>query len=117
MKTPTATTSQVQLRASAAVAAAVLALLALFAGVAGALLWSALPADNQAAVASALAPQRSVLVVIALAIALGAAALAQPLLRRWLIAPRQLHDAAALLVPCVDVMALAATVLVTLALW
>ncbi|HOB93392.1 MAG TPA: 3'-5' exonuclease [Aquabacterium sp.] len=98
MTTPTATTSQVQLRASAAVVAAVLALLALFAGVAGALLWSALPADNEGAVASALAPQRSVLVVIALAIALGAAALAQPLLRRWLIAPRQLHDAAALLV-------------------
>lgn len=98
MTAPTTTAGQVQLRASAAVVAAVLGLLALFAGVAGMLLWQALPVDSQAAVAGALAPQRAVLVVTALAIALGAAALAQPLLRRWLIAPRQLHDAAALLV-------------------
>ena len=92
------TAAQAQLRASAAVVAGVLALLALFAGVAGALLWSAVPADVQATVATALAPKRAVLVVIALALALAAAALAQPLLRRWLIAPRELNDAAALLV-------------------
>ncbi len=92
------TAAQAQLRASAAVVAGVLALLALFAGVAGALLWSAVPADVQATVATALAPKRAVLVVIALALALAATALAQPLLRRWLIAPRELNDAAALLV-------------------
>lgn len=73
------TAEQLRLRASAALVVAVLLLLGAF------------------GLAAVLVDQRPVLVVIALVLALAAAALSQPLLRRWLLAPRQLQEQAALL--------------------
>ncbi|MES2718692.1 MAG: 3'-5' exonuclease [Pseudomonadota bacterium] len=73
------TAEQARLRASAVLVVAVLLLLGAF------------------SVVAALVVQRAVLVVAAVALALAVAALAQPLLRRWLSAPQQLHDSAALL--------------------
>ncbi|GCL61681.1 3'-5' exonuclease [Pseudaquabacterium pictum] len=91
------TAQQARLRTSAGLALAVLLLLALFGAAGAALLATLLPDAARAALATALRAQAAVLVVVAAALALLAVAAAQPLLRRWLLAPARLDSAARLL--------------------
>jgi len=81
----------------AGAAAAALALLLVFALAAGGLLWSALAESGRAELAAALAAISPLLVMLGLALAGSVAALAQPLVRRWIKAPWRLLEQAQVL--------------------
>ena len=91
------TADQIRLRASALLALALLAALVVFALTALALVSAALAPEARATLATALAPDVAALVMVALVVVVLATALAQPLLRRWLLAPALLRDEAMLL--------------------
>ena len=91
------TADQIRLRASALLALALLAALVVFALTALALVSAALAPEARATLATALAPEVAALVMVALVVVVLATALAQPLLRRWLLAPALLRDEAMLL--------------------
>ncbi len=76
----------------AAAAAAALALIGAFAVAGGALLWQALDEAGRDAALAALAPRWPLLGMLALALAGGAAAAVQPLVRRWVTAPARLLE-------------------------
>ncbi len=88
---------QTRMRASAWLALALLLALAVFVSVGLALVGAALSPEARHALSAALAPEVAALVMVALVVVVLATALAQPLLRRWLLAPARLCDDATLL--------------------
>jgi len=82
----------------AAAAAAAVVLLLLFAAAGAALVGSTLSADEHAALTEVLAPRLPLLLMVALAVVGIAAAMAQPLYRRWIAPPARLLEQARVLV-------------------
>ncbi|MDO8376011.1 MAG: DNA polymerase III subunit epsilon, partial [Aquabacterium sp.] len=78
-------------------AAAALGLIAAFALAAGAMLWSAMDEAERQALASALGPRVALPVMAAMALAVLAALVVQPLVRRWMSAPARLLEQAQVL--------------------
>ena len=85
------------LLAMAAAALVAVALLAAFAGLAGAMLWSSLDEAQRAPLADALGPRWALPLMVALALAALAAVAVQPLVRRWITAPARLLEQAQVL--------------------
>jgi DNA polymerase III subunit epsilon len=85
------------LLAMAAAALGVVVLLAVFVALAGAMLWSSLSEAERAPLAELLAPRWALPMMVVVALAALAAAIVQPLVRRWVTAPARLLEQAQVL--------------------